>query len=334
MNKKELLNFTKFLLNSYKAGLTNINIANSLVSSSKYKKIGLIIQKEISQNKLPLSIALRKNNLVPTYFTYILEAAEKSGQIQEILKSYQEILENEIKLENELKSYKTYLLYINILIIFSILFFHFIVNNIVFKIVENKNSQLFQLIQIIHNLLSLPNISIIIFLLILFSISLTFRNFLLDLYEYYILGKPYREITFSQIMNVWGNLINTGIPINLSLYISITVLQNEFFKQKLNAIFSKITDNYKKIDNQILSQIIDIFPENYRLTLKNSFITGNIGDTLIESSRDLYENSSKSLKSRLTIILSTIVAIFIIFLAFIIIISFMSIYLPFMEEVN
>ncbi|MCS7244168.1 MAG: type II secretion system F family protein [Candidatus Calescibacterium sp.] len=334
MNKKRLLNFIKFLIASYKAGVTNVNIVKSLSESVTYRWMGKVLEHDILEKGLPLSVALRKNGLAPTHFTYLLESAEQSGKVLEILKSYSEILENQIRIDNELKIYKFYFAFVNILIVFGVLLFYFIFNNVVLKVVEDKSSKVFIFLQKIGDILTPANVFIFVFVGILFVILFSFRNILVDFFEYYVLGKPYREVIFSQVMNIWGNLISAGIPIQLSLFISVYTIENGYLKSLLNSYFSKVTNNYREINRDIVSKIFDVFPSDYRLVLKNSFATGVLDQELLEVSADLYDSSSKSLKAKVTLIMMLVISACLIVLAVLVVLSFMSIYLPLLEGIN
>lgn len=334
MSKKKLANFIHFLINSYKAGLTNINIVNSLLSSPTYKNIGKKIEKDVIENRLPLSEALKKNNVIPNHLYYILQAAEQSGKIVEILRAYHQIIENQIKIENELKVYKLYFIFINILTIIGVAIFYFIFNNIVIKLVEDRTGGFFAILNLIHSILSPMNVFIFVLLMILFTIILSFRNFIVDMVEYYIFGVPYRRIVFSQIMNILGNLINAGIPIQSALFISISTVENNAFQSALNSYFSKVTNNYKEINTEIISKIFDVFPEDYHLILKNSFSTGNLDVELLEISEKLHNESSKSLKSKIILLMIIIISFFLLILGGIIVVSFLSIYTSLLEGIN
>lgn len=334
MNKKKLLGFTKFLINAYKTGLTSTNVAKSLKDSITYRSIGTIVEREIVENRVPLYLALRKHNLVPSHYSYLLEAGEKSGKIVEILNSYYQILENQIKIDEELKGYRMYFVFVNILIIFGVLLFYFIFNNVFLKIVEDRTTETFIFFQFIKDLLNPMNVFIFLLIIVMIAVLLSFRNFILDIFEYYILGRPYREIVFSQIMGIWGNLISAGIPIPLSLYIAVSTIENNTFRSALNSFLYKITEGYKEVNYDIVSKIFDIFPSDYRLILKNAFSTGILDQELIDTSREVYENSSKSLKARVTLIMITLIGLALIILGGLILISFLSIYLAIFEELK
>ncbi|MFN3478080.1 MAG: hypothetical protein ACK4ZM_01780, partial [bacterium] len=188
--------------------------------------------------------------------------------------------------------------------------------------------------EFVHNLLSLVNVLIFIFFVVLIGIFLSFRNPVLDLFEYYVLGRPYREITLSGLMNIWGNLINAGLPLATALYISTLTLQNNYIKSFLVSYFSKVTNNYTLVNKEIMDKIIKPFPMDYQLMLKSSFETGVLDKELIKVSEKIFEKSSKDLKKKIFGILIFLVVLGMVLVGGLIVISFMGIYLPLFQDFN
>ncbi|MFN3995152.1 MAG: hypothetical protein ACK4GR_01300, partial [bacterium] len=173
-----------------------------------------------------------------------------------------------------------------------------------------------------------------IFFVVLIGIFLSFRNPILDFFEYYVLGRPYREITFSGLMNIWGNLINAGLPLPTALYISTLTLQNNYIKSSLISYFSKVTNNYTVVNKEIMEKIVKAFPRDYQLMLKSSFETGVLDKELIKVSEKIFEKSSKDLKKKIFGILIFLVVLGMILVGGLIVISFISIYLPLLQDFN
>jgi len=333
---KNLINFLEYLKDSLNAGLPINNIVNNLKSSFIFKHIALKIENDIINNKIPLSVSLRKNNIVPDYVSYILESGEKSGTIIELISSLINILENFEKIKQEIKIYKIYIVFILVLIILGIFIFKFIFNNIFLIILQDTNTQnnFIMFIKNLNNLLNFTNISILFTLIIFITILLSFRNVFLDVFEYYILGKPYRNLILSNLMIIIGNLIRSALPIPLALHISTLTIENSILKELIYKNFQNHTKNFIEFNLDIANKVFLVFPKDYHLLLVNSFTTGNIDTELIKLGTKLQSEATNSLKSRFFKILIFIIVLSVLFLGFLITISFLSIYLPLLQDIN
>ena len=333
---KNLINFLEYLKDSINAGLPINNIVNNLKSSFIFKHIALKIENDIINNKIPLSVSLRKNNIVPDYVSYILESGEKSGTIIELISSLINILENFEKIKQEIKIYKIYIVFILVLIILGIFIFKFIFNNIFLIILQDTNTQnnFIMFIKNLNNLLNFTNISILFTLIIFITILLSFRNVFLDVFEYYILGKPYRNLILSNLMIIIGNLIRSALPIPLALHISTLTIENSILKELIYKNFQNHTKNFIEFNLDIANKVFLVFPKDYHLLLVNSFTTGNIDTELIKLGTKLQSEATNSLKSRFFKILIFIIVLSVLFLGFLITISFLSIYLPLLQDIN
>ncbi|MEN3015543.1 MAG: type II secretion system F family protein [bacterium] len=329
MNKKRLLGIVDYLIKSYKAGSSTLEIVENLPISNKE-----IVKAELA-NRNSLSSALKKANILPSHVVYLLEAGEKSGKVPEILQSYQKILENQIKIEAQIQGYKNYLMFISFVFLFGIIIFYFIFNNVMLPLLEDsptKQGSLIGIIRIVKDLLNSLTVVFVFLLVILFNMLLSFRNLVLDMFEYYILGKPYRNLAFSQIMTVWGNLISSGISIPLSLYVSVSTLENSLIKEKINSIFSTLTNNYTQISNEIIKEIVLLFPEGNFLV--GSITKGTLDQDLISLSERVVEESTKDLEKRIRAIMSILVTLSLVIVGALIVISFLSIYAPLIEQLT
>ncbi len=334
MNRGHLINFVDFLINSYESGLTNVNIVKSLVESISYRKVGKMIEDDVINKKFPLSLAIKNTGLFPVYFPYVLEAAEKSGQFVEILTVLKRILENQEKIDNETKGYKFYFLFLCLLLVIGVLIFHFIFNKVVLQVVEDKSGQFWKFLELVHGILSPINVAVLVSVLLILAILLMFRNPFLDIVEYYVFGKPYREVVFSQLMSIWGNLLSAGISIPVSLYIAVSTIENNYFRNFLLSNFRNFTNNFTQVDNSIIKKIYSFWPKEYQLILENSFKTGVMDRELLKVSDKLFEKSSKDLKRRIMIVIVSVVVLEMLLLGGIIVITSLSIYLPLMEGIN
>lgn len=334
MNRRKLINFIEFLINSYEGGISTGNIVKNLLNSPTYGNIGKLIEKDVLVDRVPLYLALRKSGAVPLDFSYVLEAAEKSGNFIQILESYLKTLDYLEKIDNELKVYKGYLFMLNFLLIFGVGVFYFIFSNVVLKVAEDRSGQIWKIIEFVYSLLSPVNVLLFIFFVVLIGIFLSFRNPVLDLFEYYILGRPYREIAFSGLMNIWGNLISAGLPLAIALYVATLTLQNNYIKSLLVSYFSKITDNYTLVNKEAMDKILSVFPRDYQSILKSSFESGVFDKELIKLSEKIFGKSSEDLKRKIFGILIFLVVIGMILVGGLIVVSFMSIYLPLFQDLN
>lgn len=333
---KTLINFLEYLRDSFNTGLPVSNIVNNLKSSFIFKNIGLKIENDVINNKIPLSISLRKNNIVPAYVAYILEAGEKSGTIVELISALINVLENFEKIKQETKIYKSYVVFVLFLIILGILLFKFIFNNVFLIVLQDINTQnnFTTFIKNLNSLLNFTSISILFILIVLLAILLSFRNIFLDIFEYYILGKPYRNLILSNLMIIIGNLIRSALPIPLALYISVLTIENSILKELIYKAFKNHTNNFTEFNLNIANKIFLVFPKEYYLLLVNSFSTGNIDDELIKLGNKLHSEATNSLKARFFKILVFIIVLSVLFLGFLITISFLSIYLPLLQDIN
>jgi|GEM_PF-1457941 type II secretory pathway component PulF len=333
---KTLINFLEYLRDSFNTGLPVSNIVNNLKSSFIFKNIGLKIENDIINNKIPLSISLRKNNIVPDYVSYILEAGEKSGTIVELISALISILENFEKIKQETKIYKSYVVFVLFLIILGILLFKFIFNNVFLIVLQDINTQnnFTTFIKNLNSLLSFNSISMLFILIVLVAILLSFRNIFLDIFEYYILGRPYRNLILSNLMIIIGNLIRSALAIPLALYISVLTIENSILKELIYKHFKNHTNNFTEFNLNIANKIFLVFPKEYYLLLVNSFTTGNIDDELIKLGNKLHSEATNSLKIRFFKILIFIIVLSVLFLGFLITISFLSIYLPLLQDIN
>jgi type II secretory pathway component PulF len=333
---KILINFLEYLRDSFNTGLPISNIVNNLKSSFILKNIGLKIENDIINNKIPLSISLRKNNIVPDYVSYILEAGERSGTIVELISALINILENFEKIKQETKIYKIYIVFVLFLIILGILLFKFIFNNVFLIVLQDINTQnnFTTFIKNLNSLLNFTSTSILFILIVLLAILLYFRNIFLDIFEYYILGKPYRNLILSNLMIIIGNLIKSALPIPLALHISVLTIENSILKELIYKDFKSHTNNFTEFNLNIANKIFLVFPKDYHLLLVNSFNTGNIDDELIKLGNRLHFEATNSLKGRFFKILVFIIVLSVLFLGFLITISFLSIYLPLLQDIN
>lgn len=225
---KKLINFLEYLKDSFKTGLTINQIIFNLKNTILFKDIALKIENDIVNNKLLLSVALRKNNIVPNYVSYIIEAGEKSGTIIELITSLINILENIEKIKQETQIYKIYIIITLFLIIGGVFLFQFIFKNVFLIVIQdiNNKSKFFIFVQSLANFLSITNIFIGFVFIIVISSLLSFRNIVLDIFEYYILGKPCRNLVLSNVMIIMGNLIKSALSIPLAVHISPLSIEN------------------------------------------------------------------------------------------------------------
>lgn len=333
---KKLINFLEYLKDSIKAGLPITTIINNLKNSFVFKEIAIKIENDIVNNKLPLSVALRKNNVVPNYVSYILEAGEKSGTSLELISSLLNILENIEKIKQETKIYKIYIIITLFSLFFGIFLFQFVFKNIfliLLQEVQSKN-QFIVFVQKLAEFLSLQNIFIGFVFILLIVILLSFRNIVLDIFEYYILGKPYRNLVLSNLMIIMGNLIKSAIPIPLAIHISTLTIENSILKEIIYKNFRDLTKNFTEFNLDIANKIFINFPKDYHLLLVNSFTKGILDSELIELGNKLQFESVNSLKSKFFKILIFIIIIITLFLGSLIVISFLSIYLPIFQDIN
>ncbi|MGC8815601.1 MAG: type II secretion system F family protein [bacterium] len=333
---KKLINFLEYLKNSFKAGLTLNNIIFNLKNAILFKDIALKIENDIINNKLLLSVALRKNNIVPDYVSYILEAGEKSGTILELINSLINILENIEKIKQETKIYRIYIIITLFLIFFGVFIFQFIFKNVFLIIVQdisNKNNFLI-FVKNLANFLNITNVFIGFIIVLFISLLLSFRNIVLDIFEYYILGKPYRNLILSNVMIIMGNLIKSALSIPLAIHISTLTIENSILKEFIYKNFKNITKNFTEFNNHIANKLFMFFPIDYHSLLVNSFLTGTIDTELIEIGNKIQNESINSLKSRFFKILIFIIILTTLFLGTLIVISFLSIYLPFFQDIN
>jgi type II secretory pathway component PulF len=333
---KILINFLEYLRDSFSTGLPVSNIVNNLKISSIFKNIALKIENDVINNKIPLSISLRKNNIVPDYVSYILEAGEKTGTIVELISSLINILENFEKIKQETKIYKIYIIFVLFLIILGILLFKFIFNNVFLIVLQDINTQnnFTIFIKNLNGILNFTSISILFILIVFVAILLSFRGIFLDIFEYYILGKHYRNLILSNLMVIIGNLIRSALPIPLALHISVLTIENSILKELIYRDFKNHTNNFTEFNLNIANKIFLIFPKDYHLLLVNSFTTGNIDDELIKLGNKLHSEATNSLKGRFFKILIFIIVLSVLFLGFLITISFLSIYLPLLQDIN
>jgi len=334
MNKKKLLSLVDFLINSYKSSLSSSKIVKALIDSNSFSFIGKAIEEDVLVNNLSISNALRKKNLLPLSFVNVLSACENSGRFVEILQSYSKILQDAIKIEEELRNQKLYFSFILFVFMIGTIIFYFVFNNVTTSLVENKDFFAFKIIKFLGLIFNPYIVSIFVILCIFFIVFISFRNYFLDLFEYYVWGKPYRNVIFSQLMGIWGVLINSAIPIHKALEIAVSIIENNSFRNALISYFSKITDNFTYLDKSSLSKVLDIFPKDYSFVLKNSFDTGNFDEELIKASSNLYNDSIDSLKKRVKAIFGSFIVIAMLLVAALIITIFLSIYMPLMEMVN
>jgi type II secretory pathway component PulF len=146
MNKKKLLSLVDFLINSYKSSLSSSKIVKALIDSNSFSFIGKAIEEDVLVNNLSISNALRKKNLLPLSFVNILSACENSGRFVEILQSYSKILQDAIKIEEELRNQKLYFSFILFVFMIGTIIFYFVFNNVTTSLVENKDFFAFKII--------------------------------------------------------------------------------------------------------------------------------------------------------------------------------------------
>jgi len=334
MNKKKLLLLVDFLINSYKAALTNSNIVKSLIDSSSFRFLGKAIEEDVLVKNLSLSKAIENSRLLPSSFVNILNAAENSGRFVEVLQSYAKILKDSLKIEEDLKTQKLYFSFILFVFMLGSVIFYYLLNNIVMSIIENKDTAIFGFVKTVSYFLNPYTVFVFVLLCLTVIILLSFRNTFLDFFEYYVLGRSYRNIVFSQVMDVWGTLINSGIPISKSLGIATLTVDNNYFKDLLFSYFHKVTNGFTKFDHQVADKIFDVFPQDYRLILKNSFEAGNLDENLLDISGKLYEEALNSLRRKIKIIFSLTIVSTMIIIGIMIIAMFLALYSPVFDEIN
>ncbi len=333
---KKLINFLEYLKDSIKAGFPLTSIINNLKNSLAFKDISIKIENDVINNKLALSVALRKNNIVPDYVSYILEAGEKSGTSIELISSLLTILENIEKIKQETKIYKIYIIITLILLFLGIFLFQFVFKNVFLVILQDIQSKsgFIVFIQNLAEFLNFKNIFIGFLFLLVFIILLSFRNIVLDIFEYYILGKPYRNLVLSNLMIIMGNLIKSAISIPLAIHISTLTIENSILKELIYKDFKNSTKDFTEFNLEIANKIFLNFPKDYHLLLVNSFAAGTLDSELVELGNKLQFESVNSLKSKFFKILIFIIMIITLFLGSLIVISFLSIYLPIFQEIN
>jgi type II secretory pathway component PulF len=135
-------------------------------------------------------------------------------------------------------------------------------------------------------------------------------------------------------MIIIGNLIRSGLPIPLALHISVLTIENSILKELIYKDFKNHTKNFTEFNLNIADKIFLVFPKDYHLLLVNSFSAGNIDGELIKLGNKLHSEATNSLKARFFKILVFIIVLSVLFLGFLITISFLSIYLPLLQDIN
>jgi len=271
VSQKEVLFFFELLGTLNNAGLPvieSLEILTRQTKNPKFKRVILRIRKDM-EGGLSLAEAMRKHEKIfEESHCSIIEAGEKSGKLNEILKELIAQLEKMNHLRGQVKSVMMYpIIVICVMILLTVVLLIFVVPKLESVFEGSENLPLPTRILVGSSDVILSNwlpLGILIFLIVggfTYWKQTRSGKKTLDNASIYvpIMGKIIKKMILSRVARMFSLLLTAGVPIVESLKISANAAGNSMYKEKLLLASDDITKGISIAEN--LSDQEKIFPE-------------------------------------------------------------------------
>jgi type IV pilus assembly protein PilC len=338
IKKVEIVNFSIQLSTMLESGITlldSLSILEEQIENKKFKNIISSLIQNI-ENGMSFYEALSKHpNVFSRFYIYMIKIGETGGILQEILNKVTEVMENEEKLKQDVKSALTYpivLIFVGISVVIFLL--KFVLPKFT-KMFSSKNQKLPEITEI---MISISNYFSEYFFVTMVSLAIfTILSFLF-FYKTEI-GKYLRDYLLIKLP-LFGILIKKGIIARFSLLMAALLKSGVTFLDAVEVV-EKILNN--KIIEKAVSQMklsvqsgsnisepllkTGIFPIMVTKMIKVGEQSGNL-DSMLFKVAAYYE---REIKIEIKKIISLIEPILIINLAFIVGFILLSVFLPLLD---
>lgn len=334
-NLSALVILTRSIETMFKAGIPLHRILLISAKSNineRYKKIMVEVYKDIVYKGARLSTSLsRFESAFTKDYISLIKVGEISGNMDKVLTSKADNLENELKLKKQVQSalvYPCIIVLISFMAIMLILkyvlpaFMPFF--NTPGAVIPLTTKILFAVTDYLNNLRSVI-ITLIFLLLILIFLFSSFRTktgklkldrFILKLP---LIGNIIKKIFFITFSRNFAMLYNSGISFGASLTILKDMQSNEYIKNEINTVLEMISSGKKVAASFSHSKL---FPRSYLFLVSTGESTGRF-DTALNKIAVIYNAELDHIISNITSLIEPILLIFTGAIVIFILLSFM-----------
>ncbi len=301
-----LILFTSQLATLVDSGVTVMEALNSLSKNNPsvgLKTILIDMIRDIKEGS-SLSDSMKKYpNIFSSLYIALVYAGETSGKLKETLKRLSEYLEKAQNYKRSLVDsliYPFFVIFTGFLTIFALLFFVVPKIVMVFKEMGQALPLPTQILIFISSFLIKNSFFIVLFLGIVWALAMTLLK---DVKNRSIYDRVKIQIPFfgpllfkaqiGRLSRVLSLLYSSGIPLASALQTSISIVDNEFLKQKMKMILENIFGGASF--SEALKQL-GIFPEMAVQMIMVGEKTGNLDQTLSRIAEDYESEVDGSLK--------------------------------------
>ena len=334
---QEKLLFFQLLGAMVNAGLPILECLTLLHDQTKHAKMKIVIKeiKTLIESGESLAQAMRANDDVFDDATCsVIEAGEKSGKLNEILKELVDQYEQLNSLSKKMKAAMTYpVVVITVMILLTIVILVFVVPKLEELFGGAANLPLPTRILIGTSDFVL-NQSFLFLSFIIASVAsfLTWKKskvgkkqwgrFLLVIP---LVGDILQKMILTRISRIFGFLMTSGVPIVESLKIASHIAENDLYQEKLLLVADDLTKGISIAEN--LSDDEDLFPKMLVNMMAIGEKTASL-DTVMSKAADFYKDELERKIEALSKIMEPIILAFIAFGA---VFMILAIYLPILK---
>jgi type IV pilus assembly protein PilC len=334
VNTKDLLIFCDNINMMLKAGLPlkdSIGLVAEVTNKLVFKKIIIEVKKELEKGKSFSMILNNYPHVFPIFFRTMIQLAEASGNLKDIFNNLIDYYTFEISLKKKILNSLFYPILLLIMSFAVIIVMATVIVPSFVNIFSQMNVELPLITRIIvslSNFISKYYIIIIIFFLILilgfylYSLSNNGKYFKDYLIVKLPIIKKFTNIKLtSRFCRSLKILIDSGIPIVISLSTSSKLIGNRYLKEKFNFAIDEVK---RGCDLSRALYTLNFFPTLMIETLFISEKSANLSYSLNILS-NLYDEELKNKLQKLTTIIEPTL---ILFIAGIVIILIVSVFIP------
>ncbi len=315
----EKIFFTKNLLVMIKAGLSLSHSLKILSEQTKNKRFKLIleeIRKEVEGGSALSESLAKYKDVFPMIFVNMIEAGEKSGQLEKVLEEISDQMKKTRELSSKLKRALTYPAFIIfIMILIGIFALTFVIPKMmaIFEEVKVELPLPTKILIFISNFIVKNGYLILIGIFILGFCFLRiiktkkgkyiFDSFLLKMP---IVGPLLKKINLIKFSRTFSSLLKSGISLVQTFEITANVLNNILYQEKVRKISLQTAKGITI--SAVLSEDPDLFPPVITQMIEVGEKTGTL-ENILEDLIEFYESDVDETLSNFTSIIEPVLIV-------------------------
>lgn len=334
ISQKELASFCRQFSMLLESSMEVINCLQLLKVQQKngyFRKILDVVYYDVESGVSLTDAFLKHKKAFPNFFTSMLYVGEMSSNLESVLKSMSEYLENDLKLKTSVKNALVYPVIMLVLMVAVIILMMAFVIPTFRESLSKIDVELPELTKTIYNMSDFFAANWMYILLAIVGVFVLFKLALLTKQgrlfwdklkiNMPLFGKVSRSIATARLARGMSLLLKSGMKLVEAMDVAKKLIGNKYIEQKFEVAIDKVKSGSTLFD--ALSQM-NVFSDVFLQMISVSEKTATLDDGMVRSSTYFDEQSNTFLKN----VTNLIQPVLILIIGIVVAIMFMAVYSP------